>query len=124
MRKNKGLNIDVIFPKSRKRKVKSKFKNKRTIMDNIEFPSKKEASRYVRLKCLQNAGAIKGLELQKKYYFELNGLIIFHYRADFVYYCYERNMEIVEDVKGYKTPLYRLKKKLIEAQHGITITET
>jgi hypothetical protein len=31
---------------------------------------------------------------------------------------------IVEDVKGFRTPLYKLKKKLIEQQHKIKITET
>jgi len=30
---------------------------------------------------------------------------------------------VVEDVKGVKTPVYRLKKKLVEALHGITIQE-
>jgi hypothetical protein len=32
-------------------------------------------------------------------------------------------MTVVEDVKGFRTPLYRLKKKLIEAQYGIAIIE-
>lgn len=118
------LTQKVIYPKSKTRKVKSKFGNRKTVVDAITFDSKKEASRYIQLKCLQNAGLIKDLQMQKKYYFEMNGYSIFHYKADFVYYCYERKDVIVEDVKGYKTPLYKLKKKLIEAQHGIVITET
>jgi hypothetical protein len=30
---------------------------------------------------------------------------------------------VVEDVKGMRTPMYRWKKKHVEAQYGITITE-
>lgn len=35
----------------------------------------------------------------------------------------ERGARIVEDVKGFKTPVYRLKKKLVEALYGIQIRE-
>ncbi len=49
---------------------------------------------------------------------------MFTYKADFVYYDKTLNKTIIEDVKGMRTPLYKLKKKLIENQHQITITET
>jgi hypothetical protein len=29
--------------------------------------------------------------------------------------------EIIEDVKGFRTPVFNLKKKIIEEYHGITI---
>ena len=47
------------------------------------------------------------------------------YIADFSYYDVETRSVVVEDVKSKatRTALYRLKKKLIEAQHDITITE-
>lgn len=45
------------------------------------------------------------------------------YRADFQYWDCERNELVVEDVKGVRTAMYRLKKKLVEAQYGITIRE-
>jgi hypothetical protein len=32
--------------------------------------------------------------------------------------------DVVEDVKGLPTPVYKLKKKLVEAQYGIQIRET
>jgi hypothetical protein len=35
----------------------------------------------------------------------------------------ENGVTVVEDVKGVKTPIYRLKKKLVKATHGIEITE-
>jgi hypothetical protein len=43
--------------------------------------------------------------------------------ADFVYID-ESGVEVVEDVKGYKTPEYKAKKKLMESQHQIVIRET
>jgi hypothetical protein len=46
---------------------------------------------------------------------------MFRYYADFEYY--ENDEYIVEDVKGVKTSVYKLKKKLIEAQYKIRITE-
>jgi hypothetical protein len=51
--------------------------------------------------------------------------LIFTYVADFSYVdnVPPHPMTVVEDVKGFRTPLYRLKKKLIEAQYGIAITE-
>ena len=44
------------------------------------------------------------------------------YIADFVYH--EGKKEIVEDVKGYQTDVYKLKKRLMWVVHGIEIRET
>jgi hypothetical protein len=71
----------------------------------------------------QRAGTISALELQKPYRLDVNGFHIADYVADFVY---ERDGEtIVEDVKSKptKTRLYRIKKKLMRAIHGIEIHE-
>ncbi len=57
----------------------------------------------------------------------MNGLKIGRYIADFRYFDNERNVAVVEDVKGGKatmTPIYRLKKKLVKALYGIEIVET
>ncbi len=105
---------------------RSKFNATRTAVDGIAFDSKAEARRYAELKLLWDAAEIQGLELQPS--FELlvsNGIDrpkrIGAYVADFRYYVgFE---EIVEDVKGFKTPLYRWKKKHVEAQYGIEIKE-
>ena len=46
------------------------------------------------------------------------------YIADFCYY--ENGRFIVEDVKGYRTEVYKIKKKLFEYKYreeGLTITE-
>jgi len=45
------------------------------------------------------------------------------YRADFRYVEARTGKLIIEDVKGVKTAVYRLKKKLFEALYGIEITE-
>ena len=93
------------------------------------FDSKKEAARYAELALMQRAGIISDLRRQVKY--ELipsqykDGKCIYRsssYIADFVY---EQNGEtVVEDTKGFKTPEYIIKKKLMYYIHGIFIKET
>ncbi len=99
-----------------------KYNAVKTTVDGITFDSKKEARRYSELKLLEKAGHIRNLELQPKYRCEIDGKLICTYKADFRYFTDER--KVVEDVKGMKTPIYRLKKKLVEALFpGTTITE-
>ena len=93
------------------------------------FDSKKEAERYGELVLLQRAGVIANLKRQVR--FELipsqykDGKCIYRscsYIADFVY---EQNGEtVVEDTKGFKTPEYIIKKKLMYYIHGILVKET
>ena len=106
----------------------SKYGNKRIEIDGIRFASQKEGYRYVELKYLQRLGVISDLRLQVK--FELipkmkseKGKVIqpLTYIADFVYT--ENGKQIVEDVKGYKTKVYEIKKKLMRYVHGIEIKE-
>lgn len=104
--------------------TKSKYRNKKITIDNITFDSYAEYGRYSTLKILQGLGEIKNLTLQPKFDFTMPNVKkkIFTYIADFAY-TDKNNNQIIEDVKGFKTPIYRLKKKLIEAQHNIKITE-
>lgn len=98
----------------------SKYKNKKVVVDEIEFDSKKEANRYRELKILKSAGVIERLELQKEFVlqpsFKKNGKTYrkITYKADFSYFDNEKDKYIVEDVKGFKTDIYKLKKKLFE----------
>ena len=103
-----------------------KYGNRKTTVDGITFDSKAEAERYKALKRLELLGVIKGLELQKT--FRLckdrwnNGRpFSISYKADFVY-TLDGDI-IVEDVKGFRTEAYQLKKKLMKAVYGIEITE-
>jgi dsDNA-binding SOS-regulon protein len=101
-----------------------KYRAVRTTLDGITFHSKKEAARYAQLKMLEKAGKIQGLCLQPEYvlYAGDGDTKLGVYRADFEYA--ENGQHIVEDVKGFKTPLYRWKKKHVEAQYGIQVRET
>src|SRR5579859_5392531 len=102
--------------------MQNKYHNKKTTIDNIRFDSAKEAKRYEQLKLLQAAGEIRNLELQPRYDLVVNRQKIGFYKADFRYH--DMNGEkIIEDVKGVRTPVYRLKKKLVKAIYGIDIIE-
>lgn len=91
-------------------------------VDGIKFASTKEADRYEVLKLLEKSGAIKDLSLQPSFVLKANDVAICEYVADFRYK--ENGNEIIEDVKGVKTPIYKLKKKFMKATHGIEIKET
>lgn len=94
-----------------------------TVIDGIRFASKKEARRYGELKTLQAAGRISGLTLQPRYELHVNGKKVGVYTGDFRYV--EGAAIVVEDVKSKatKTTAYRLRKKMVEAQYGITVHE-
>src|SRR5438552_15212615 len=91
----------------------SKYKAKPHIIDGYRFDSKKEAQRYSELKLLEYAGEISHLIVHPSFIIEINKVTICCYEADFRYL--ELGKPIVEDVKGYKTPVYKLKKKLMKA---------
>lgn len=99
--------------------MNSKYNNRKTMIDGITFDSNKEARRYTVLRSLQDGGYIKGLSLQVP--FELipkqDGERAVKYIADFVYYDIEKQMHIVEDVKGFKTDVYKLKRKLFKYKY-------
>lgn len=89
------------------------------------YASKKEAKRAAELELLEKLGEISGLQKQIRY-----GLIpkdeigpLISYVADFVYRDLRTGKIIVEDVKGFRTPLYRLKKRLMFTVQGVRITE-
>lgn len=119
----------------------SKYNNKKT----NGYDSKKEWIRSLELKQMQKDGEIFGLEEQKvfelipaqykevpivKYGKQMYKLACAEksctYKADFVYYdspVMDASSMIVEDVKGMKTEVYRIKKKLMLHVHGIKIKE-
>lgn len=96
-----------------------KYHNRKTTVDGKTFDSMLEAKRYRELNLMEHAGEIFQLELQPVFIlipkFKKNGKTYREvtYRADFAY-TDKNDKYIVEDVKGVKTPLYRLKKKLFE----------
>lgn len=104
-------------------KKKNKYGAKKSIVDGIKFDSKKEADHYISLKLLLNNKKIKDLELQVKYPVFINDKKIFNYIADFTYTDIETGNKHVIDVKGFKTDIYKLKKKAVEAYYNINILE-
>ena len=83
---------------------------------------------------LQRAGVIKDLQRQVKFVLiptqRINGRLAekeCSYKADFVYWENVKDdlwVKVVEDVKGCKTEVYRIKKKLMLKEHGVIIRET
>lgn len=104
------------------------------VVDNIRFPSKKEAKRYAELKLAERNGCVMGLRLQVTFPLVVNGIPIFPrgYRSDFTYIELQQDQWksykfVVEDCKpsdGFRTETYRIKKKLVFAIWGIDIRET
>jgi len=72
---------------------------------------------------LLRGGLITGLKTQVKYELlpKQGKVQAVSYKADFVYE--ENGKTIVEDVKGFKTKEYILKKKMMLYFHGIEIKE-
>ncbi len=123
-------------PRVRGLQVKrSKYRAVPTLNRGIRFASKAESRRYDELLLLGMAGEIRNLELQPRFPITVAGVTVADYVADFRYE--ERNdwtftrdgceayawCPVVEDVKGMPTPVYRLKKKLVESLYGIQIRE-
>lgn len=103
-----------------------KYRNVKTVVDGITFDSIKESRRYGELKLLERSGRITGLEVQPSFRIVVNDCLICTYKADFRYTTdapHASGFVVVEDVKGMKTPVYRLKKKLMLAVHGIIVVE-
>jgi hypothetical protein len=120
----------------------TKYHNQKVTVDGIEFDSTHEKNRYLRLKMMQSAGMIHGLELQKKFVLiptqrepdtigkrggKHKGKVIERecaYYADFCYFNADGDL-VVEDAKSdaTKTEQYKIKRKLMLYVHGIRITE-
>lgn len=107
---------------------RSKYHAKKTTVDGITFDSRREADRYLVLKSMEEDGAIEDLRRQVRYElvpaFDVDGKHCrpVYYVADFVYV--EDGKEVVEDVKGMVTDVYRLKSKLFARRYGKVIKET
>ena len=114
------------FPQGR-----SKYGNRRV----GSHASKKEHYRAAQLNLMQRAGLISGLREQVPYL-----LIPAQYQhgedrkpqllerpcsyiADFVYVDNATGQTVVEDTKGFRTPEYIIKRKLMLHVHGIRIKE-
>jgi hypothetical protein len=109
---------------------RNKFNAVKTTIDGIKFHSKKESMRYTQLKLYEKGGLISDLRLQVPY--ELIPKLVINgkteraikYIADFVYFDTVYKVEIVEDVKGMITDIFKLKYRLMKLIHNIDIKIT
>ena len=98
-----------------------KYGARATVVDGIKFASRKEADRYAELKLLERAGKVRELRCQVRYPLEVNGVLVTHYVADFVYWDEDARRNVVEDTKGFVMDSFRIKAKLFYALTGIEI---
>jgi hypothetical protein len=115
--------LRAVVEKAEKPRRKHKYGAVPTEVDGVYFPSKLEAKRYTELKMSERAGTIAALELQPRFPIVVNGIAIAEYRADFRYRSMPSGDVVIEDSKGVKTPVYRIKKRLVEALYRIKIIE-
>ena len=109
---------------------KTKYNNKITELDGIKFHSRKESLRYSQLKLYEKGGLIANLRLQVAY--ELIPKLVINnkteraikYVADFVYTDAVNKCEVVEDVKGMITDIFKIKYRLMKQIHNIDIKIT
>lgn len=124
--------------------MRRKYGNQQITVDGIRFDSKKEAIRFQQLRLLERAGKISGLQRQVKFVLipaqrescseiytkgtkkgcRKPGRLLekeCSYIADFVY-C-ENGKAVVEDAKGFRTEVYKIKRKLMLERYGIQIRE-
>jgi len=115
---------------------RSKYGSRKESVDGIVFDSAKEARIYRELKLRLAAREIAGLKLQTAWPLHVVHLYwhgapmrtttVGVYRSDFDYLDLNTGEYKVIDVKSVATrkkETYRLKKKMVEAIHGITIDE-
>lgn len=104
---------------------KSKYSSAKTDIDGIRFDSKKEAEFYAELKLREKVGEITHLRLQPRYLlqeaFKHDGKQYreMEYVADFEYI--ENGVTVVVDVKGFRTAVYMIKRKLFLYRYGSSI---
>lgn len=105
-------------------------------LDGRTFASKAEMNRYAELCMMEKAGLIFRLMCQPRFVLQegyVRKASVMHpaevvkpmlYFADFAYNEPGNSLRVVEDVKGYKTKEYQLKKKLLLAKYpGIDFRE-
>jgi hypothetical protein len=95
---------------------KHKYHAKKIVVDGITFDSKKEANYYSNLKSLHGSGDIRLFLMQVP--FRIPGGKT--YRLDFLEFWESGEVRFV-DVKGYDTPVSKLKRDQVEEIYNITI---
>jgi hypothetical protein len=109
--------------------VRNKYNAKKVTIDNFSFDSKREAVRYQQLKAMLHAGLIHTLKIHPVFPIVYQETRICDVELDFAYTTCDKRfpslqgVRVYEDVKsaGTNTPMSKLKRKLVEAFHGIRV---
>ncbi|MET0742970.1 MAG: hypothetical protein ABWY78_06325 [Microvirga sp.] len=103
------------------------------VVDGELFQSKREAKAYIARLVEESAGLIRNLRRGKKERIELHTVSptgevrkVCSYEPDFLYDESAGSdwRAVVEDVKGWRQDIYKLKKRWLEIEYGIIIRET
>lgn len=100
----------------------NKYGAKKVTRDGHNFDSQAEAARWDMLQMLQDAKKITGLMLHPSFEIVIARQKVCRVILDFAYFDHDLHRMVYEDVKGYDNALSRLKRKLVEAAHGIRVT--
>lgn len=140
MAKERAKQTAAASPEPKPKSKGGKYHAEKCTIGEMKFDSKKEARRWAELYAMEQRGEISDLRTQVKFVLVPTqrepdvigpkggitpGKVVEKeaaYIADFVYT--ENGVEIVEDSKGFRTDVYRLKRKLMRYFYGISIRET
>jgi len=117
------LNQHLIQPEVKKKK-RAKMGAETVEWEGLFFRSKREYRRFRELLLMVKAGEITYPEREIPYELNDGGTHSYKYVLDFRYKNQRTGETIYEDCKGFKTTVYKKKKKLMKKIYGITILET
>ena len=119
-----GRNIKTPFKRSKTAQNHSKYNNEKVVVKGVKYDSRKEAKRAFDLEIKQRKGEVSELKRQVKFVLQESFKIPskktkqgfetikeIAYIADFTYFM--GGQFYIEDVKGYKTPEYKIKAKML-----------
>jgi len=105
----------------------NKYNAKKTTIGKITFDSGREAARYLALVEMEKAGEINHLQIQPRFRITIGGIPIMMrskrypngrqltYVSDFTYLDVQNQEKVIEDVKGQRTDVYKIKLALMQA---------
>ena len=108
---------------------KHKYNARPCEVNGVKYRSQKEMKRHQELLLLEKSGKIRDLKREVPFILApsitINGKKVpaLRYVADFTYLNLKGEL-VVNDAKGYLTPVYRIKRHLMQSTLGISILET
>ena len=121
---NRAEIIQGLGSRAKVAKNTSKYKNKKVVRGGIKYDSGKEAKRALDLEIKQRKGEVSELKRQVRFVLQdsfkmpskktkqgFETIKEIAYVADFTYFM--GGQFYIEDVKGYKTPEYKIKAKML-----------